>query len=738
MKKKISATGGKSKTLKLFLISSLAILGLTFFISGANAQENQQPIENTIVIATVNIYNTQIISQNNNNFKISFDLFNRENIQPDVKYSVQLIKRENGGAFKIDERVYGETLTIGPGETVKKEIDYFAPEYLKGTFEIWVQSQTSDSLPLGQGLAGEVTLNGSGQYVELITSSCYLTVEGEVPEKKYGLMVGADIDPNEKLRGICEVSNNFSSPIEFTPRFKTFYRSIFGELVPDNKEPQPTSRIGAQEKKSFYFILPKAMDPQAYDAVLELVDAQGKVISNQVIFHYVLRGQSATIQNIRLDKDYYSRGDTAKAVISWSGSADSHMNTRRERSDIGEVNLEIIIKDGKGKLCAQPISQPGPSSEFARLQPIELSISIIEDCLNPSVSARVENEKGVLVEKAISLVTKNPSISKENDEEKISADNNMLSKNNSKQWLFIIISFLFIISLGLIFVYRKKLFGLNIFFFIIGAALLSVKVADADTFSNRYCDSPTHCFYTNVSVSLDESEYSYPEQKIITASATLTDAYCNNGVPFNGYVYGKNSANNEEKTILSNASWSTSGASYYAVPLTDGEYNMKFTAHSSYEGKGGISSIHKIPYTVIVAPTVDLVVNDDPSDNISIKQGDELNFTWETANATSCEAGGYNWPREAINPQRGSKSITAGITGEYVLKCEGSGESASDEVSVNVFCTASCPDWEAIECSKPCGEGTRTRNCIAANCNQYQESQVCNAQACFDWKEVDP
>lgn len=65
------------------------------------------------------------------------------------------------------------------------------------------------------------------------------------------------------------------------------------------------------------FILPKALEPQAYDVKVALKSSENT--SNPIIIHYVLQGISATIQNLSLDKDFYNKGDTATLSFFWSG-----------------------------------------------------------------------------------------------------------------------------------------------------------------------------------------------------------------------------------------------------------------------------------------------------------------------------------------------------------------------------------------------------------------------------------
>ena len=173
----------------------------------AKAQENFEPNQNAdsekvdpIVVATVNIYNAKIVSQEGNEIKLSFDLSNREGVQPNVKYAVQLVKKED--SLIADEKVYDEIVNLGQNETIHKEITYSAPSYLNGDYNGWLTSKDNNALSLGMNMAGEVNLSGSGEYIDIDSSQCNLIIDGD--EKTYVTNGGFDVSPEEKLSMKCE------------------------------------------------------------------------------------------------------------------------------------------------------------------------------------------------------------------------------------------------------------------------------------------------------------------------------------------------------------------------------------------------------------------------------------------------------------------------------------------------------------------------------------------------------
>lgn len=139
-------------------------------------------------------------------------------------------------------------------------------------------------------------------------------------------------------------------------------------------------------------------------------------------------------------------------------------------------------------------------------------------------------------------------------------------------------------------------------------------------------------------------------------------------------------------------------------------------------------------FNVSPPPTVDLKINGS-NGPISILQGNNLNLTWTSTNATTCSATGAGWI--GTKGVSGSENVAATLDSTYTLSCTGLGGNASDGVSVDVSCIPSCGAWG--DCSARCGGGTQTRTCIDASCNPYTQTQNCNSHGCSgSWKEVPP
>jgi hypothetical protein len=624
------------------------LMALSFFgASYASAQENAPGDSSLITLATVNIYKAKVVSQKDNNLAIAFDISNGEGIQPGVRYSVVLVSGEGNNQTVSDEKVYAEKLVLGSNETVHKEIAYTAPGYLKGDFNVWVLSDNDKGLPLTQGLAGKITLNGSGQFVNILPSSCFLKIEGEI-NKKYTLTQGVDVAPAENLILVCNVQNNFSNLVTATPNFNTFYRVTSGDLVASAK--QASFSLAAGEKKTLEFSIPKASKPQAYDATLSLLDDKNAAISNNVTVHYVLQGNSATIQNLNLDKDSYIQGESAQVTFSWSGRADSFSGSRQRQNDLSLANNTVALTISSGSsACSDVFKQ---ELTYDNMVNVALAVPIKTDCPDPKVSFILQDKDNNVLDKA------DYSLNDEKDgmlapQTTASSNSNALKRNS-----IILVVILLAISLALILVYKKRRNSVAMFLAlaILSGAFFSLgaRQVQADTFTS-YTKCATKITTTNTwgititvptgwtnavyAVSLDNPNYVTGDRMtyndgdpMVITGRTKGIAECDNGdqaAGVDGY-YSKISPNYPDQLTKSDFNlfhWvsddggSLSGSKTRTVETTAGSYYISFVGlvygppHNSAVGTPGTTICdgsvsqgwnyrdhYEIPYTVVTTP----------------------------------------------------------------------------------------------------------------------------------------
>jgi hypothetical protein len=373
------------KKFKKYLIFSLGI-ALLFFVHNARAEETRLEKalrEKTITVqvadSRVGFSGAKIVSQTGGTFLIDFKLSNGGNPESDLRYGLQLEKKIDGGSYLVDEKIFSETLSLATKQTIERTVSYSAPSFFSGKFELWLVSKNSVGMSRGIIPLGEVTLTGTNDFVEFPVD-CYLTINEE--NEKYQVKEGVSLKKGEKAFLNCQLENRGSKAITAQAWFESYRRSVYGE-----REGGPTTlnqvvALGAGEKKLFKLELPQFKNPQAYDIKTQLL-YQEKPISNSVIIHLVLSGESASIISFNPEKLSYKKGEMGKFEIEWAGSADNFYGSRTGETATGELNLEVEILDANGKACAKKTAQKVDGDGGRET----ISLQIINDC--PAMGALI-------------------------------------------------------------------------------------------------------------------------------------------------------------------------------------------------------------------------------------------------------------------------------------------------------------------------------------------------------------
>jgi hypothetical protein len=585
----------------LLVLSFFGIAGvLVQSVSAANSSAGNNN-DNVEVLATVNIYQAKIASQDNNNLKIDFNLSNREKVQPGVRYEVYLVGSDKDNANLSDKKVYDETLTLNENATIHKEIQYTAPAWLSGSFDVWVISENDKGLPLGQEKAGNIKLNGQAGFIEIDPASCSIKVSGQ--DQKYSLDQGVNIASSEDLTLTCDVKNNYPNDITVTPSFSTYYRDVFGVLVSSAKQDPISLTSGAT--KTIDFTLPKASNPQAYDVMLTLLDNQGEAVSNSIDSHYVLDGPSGTIQNLRLDKNSYAQGDTAQALLDWTPAADNFPGARNGGTKMDDASIAITVTSAN-RSCISPFEK-NLSEITSGSYSASIGLLIISDCPNPFVTAVLKDANGNILDKtsfaANSQVSQNAP-----------AQPPVQAKGNTNPFKkIILIVLLLVIILAVLILIKmvwknknKNITKIGLFLAIFLGCGLWGQVSHADTIkiTNHYGYS------ISFSVGLDNSSY-LPGGTITASGKTATWSGCGNVVVTytltaqNDATSSQTILSKKTSCLLSNCFYngtSASGAVSMTAESTEGTHYVTFTASAtSSEGAYGPASA-QIPYYVTCAP----------------------------------------------------------------------------------------------------------------------------------------
>lgn len=329
-------------------------------------------------------------------FHISCSITNKLKNQGDIRYGVQLIKTDKNKQEVVDFKVYDEVFSLTT-QTVRKELEYTPPTYLSGEYELWVILKTSDGLPLSFNFLGKVQLEQSvTSYLEIQGDSCSLKIK-ESPEKNYTKEEEVKLALGETLEGSCIVTSHNTGDVTIRPSFIIYNRSFFGKKILDVKDVQSSVFLKNNESKVVSFFIPKVLTPQMYNSVLALISEENNLISNEIVFRYVLAGGGVTILNLLLDKNYYKSGETANVSILWSGSIENK-NKKEKEDDVKQVitSLSFLIKDHNNQTCAE---KTFPVSEDVRNRGLltDYIIPIMKSCFNPNVVVTILDNHGTIL-----------------------------------------------------------------------------------------------------------------------------------------------------------------------------------------------------------------------------------------------------------------------------------------------------------------------------------------------------
>ena len=409
-------------------IFSLVILATAMFSGNVFAQTDTATSlvpDGAVLVANINIYNTTIVRQEGNTVVIGFDVknegdtINGDLVEPGLSYGLKIIDgkttNENGLTTYgevIDERVFDDVFSLNTGEKVHKEIEYTAPPSFDGEYYIQVYGVKENGLPYSLSYVEEpIVFQSSPNMFSVAISDCSMTVGSE--PKEYDTKFGVDVDTNETLNLKCNLTAGGILG-SYTPEITIYRRSISGDKV--NTVQLETTKLESKTQNDVLFAIPVPTEPQAYDAKLTLLGEGGAVVSNSAVGHFVVRGDSATINDVQLDKDYYRAGEQAEVVLNISGDAGAFLGSRASQDNLpsatrdGGYWYKVSIASG-GTVCGDS----GDAKEFvfneygAQIVPI----TITADCPNPSTSVTLASKDGTIYDQKDFAVTTKTEIPEE-------------------------------------------------------------------------------------------------------------------------------------------------------------------------------------------------------------------------------------------------------------------------------------------------------------------------------------
>lgn len=576
------------KTKSIFMACAMALV----VAAGASAQENKK--SNVLTVATVNIYNATLLSQSpSGEFTISFDLNNREGIQSNVRYSVNLTQQAGGKSIVLDKKIYDENIILQQDETIQKKILYTPPRFLNGTYSLTVEARNSEGLVLGIADVGDVTLSGSGQSVVIYQNSCYLSVEGDEKNTKYELEQGLNIKPGYDIALNCEIENKVGRDVSIKPSITTYYRSAFGKVLSQQANEPIALKNGARTLISFS--IPKQADPQSYEVVVYFLDEDSNPISEKITADYTIAGEGATIQNVKFDKNSYQKGETAKVSFFYLDLA-NNFSDKSDTQQQSDLNVEIDIKNQNSEQCAPLFKKKLTVEAFSIFD-----IAMTQNCTNPIANVVIKDDEGKVLARALFETSSEqksqqvPTDTKNSpDELKIASKSILLGAS---------IFALVVVILAAIF-FRKRKNGQAMIWLLgfVFAGLACGGGAKGDTFTTR---NGFHVFtypvgaiggWANITwnVSLNKAQF-------LTNEPMAVSSQVSSPLPFS-LLIGRSIALDGNINGTTKRIGTVSSGSSFVFPVANwnaqssaGSYNAEFMMSSSFDG----TSRFYIPYTVV-------------------------------------------------------------------------------------------------------------------------------------------
>jgi hypothetical protein len=592
------------------------IVGMGMVAASALAQTSTSTASSTIenvTVATVNVQNAKITSQTGNELSLAFNITNRTGTQPEIRYGVMVLQAGTNGQLTVaDEKIYNEVISLNGDDSAFEEVTYTPPSYLTGKYTIMVVAENPEGLLLGETPAGTATFTGASHYLEVIPSSCYLTVTDDATSTEYTLTQGVDVLPAEHLILNCSVENDLGASVTTTPTFDSYYRSVFGMLVATSTL-SPISIPAQGAPVTEMFEIPKVTAPQAYDAVFTLQGPGVASSSNSVIVHYVVQGESATVQNVVFDKPSYNSGDTAQVSITWTGTAGDFEGSRISPTDTGPINATVNVESGGNVSCAAPSTQTIPSGQVAAT----FAIPMTANCPGPKAEVTLADGSGTVLAETY-FATGTPMLATS-----VASGTAPAASNNTMLYLILIGILILLIIIGIVYFFMKKrntppdmgnVVKVIIFIVAMSAGMFGVHAAKADTVIStinlpEYETSggvkiAQYVYQVTYTFNLDQSTYAPGGQ--LTALTTVTGASCSNGAT--NRTEGQNidaTVNSVKQSLLTGGIGQlTAGQGTFVVQTTPGTYAAVFNAQgvANYDGIILDSSPinDSIPYTVAV------------------------------------------------------------------------------------------------------------------------------------------
>lgn len=455
---------------------------------------NEKEILSTTLVATINVYDISFRNEEGK-IKISFNVSNKSNVQPEIRYGVLLKKIDKIENVNVDRKVFDETIVLSQEQSVKKEIEYKIPNYFFGTHEVFLEIRTTQGLLLDYVKVGKINLSEIDQGVEIDSKKCNF-ISGDKNHVNL-FSEGFYREKDNAVIARCPVRNNSKKTISVVPVLLINNSSPYGEILTYNKYDEISLQPG--EEKEFPVTIPESNDNlMRAEFITIFFEKDGAIFSNlaeSFIFPRNENKASARIINVRFDKTSYFLGDTAEMIINWDGVV---LNEAGSYNQIQEISFLADLFTKNGKSCIDYSGQKSINKLVKQTGKNEskFSLHVIRNCFNPTLTISLFDQEGNQIAKEkYKIVTQDIKTS-------FSENFFNFSKRNIKFiFAFLLIVFFLWVAFRLIkrrMLYNKYIIPPSVFIF--GLLWGIPGISNADTFY----DSQSSMIYN---ISTDKTSY---------------------------------------------------------------------------------------------------------------------------------------------------------------------------------------------------------------------------------------
>jgi hypothetical protein len=329
------------------------------------------------------------------NFKIIND---SSELLTNLFYEVKLVGDfQTGGIvdgiprLNYDAKSFGP-LSLFPGESKDVNFEYELPKFVSADdLGIEVQARLSSGQWLGWDNK-KIKIIGESKMLE--TSGSFIESGGA----KFTMNNGPTLRVGEKatLNMILTNKMNILSPI--TPKI-TFYKQSV-DTLPISEIKLSDIALPNGKSANFIYDLPR-FDSEAgtYIGSLVFVDKNNEQVYPDIIFRYILPGESFVFQNISVDRGAVRKGDNIKVDVTFSGQPDDiQMAETVTAGDSKQYDLELSIFSS-GELVANHMEK----ISGADLQTISFELKAKKTASELQVIAKISDGGKILAEYKTSL-----------------------------------------------------------------------------------------------------------------------------------------------------------------------------------------------------------------------------------------------------------------------------------------------------------------------------------------------